>query len=160
MQKSRLKDRIKEYMDLFAKSYNSFEIVSRLQNKLYSVTEVLFEERLQPTKGFLKPKVTDYVVPKNWGKTDPCVVTIFRHGGADLWEDGMYNLGNPEDVKTFSCPNFKEDTACTCECPLRYKNKEYFDLVKKQIPEAKERYALLVKERQAAWKRIFSGKTK
>lgn len=160
MQNISLKDRIKEYMAAFAKSYDSFEIVSGLQYKLYSVSEVLFEERLQPTKGIFNQQVTDFVVPKDWGKTDPCMVTIFRRGGVDVWADGIYNLGTAEDVKTFSCPNFKKDTPCTCDCPLRYKNNEYFDLIKRQIPEAEKQHALRVKERQAAWQRIFSEKTK
>ena len=155
-----IKARIKTYITAFKNAYDSFENISRLQSKLYNVSEFLFVERLQPTKGYFREQVTDYVVPKDWGKTDPCEVTIYRNGGVDLWSDGIINLGTKEDVKTFSCPQFREDMPCTCDCVFRCKNNEWFDLIKKQIPEAKKQHALLVQKRKLAWQQMISDKTK
>lgn len=72
--------RIKKYWVLVKKSIESRDKLFALKNKLYFNSNDLFVERLQPTKGFLKAEVQDYIEPKDWKNTDPCVVTVYRHG--------------------------------------------------------------------------------
>lgn len=151
----RLRDRIKKYKALSKESHESYKKFNGLRHRLFDLADILFVERLQPTKGFLKPKVMDYVVPNDWGKKDPCSVTIFRNGMEDLLDGYMCNFGTDEDVKTFYCPNFKEDAKCTCECPYRLQNNEYFDLDNNLIPEAEIQYEELLAKRHIAWNQIF-----
>jgi hypothetical protein len=155
MKKVRLRDRIKKYKALFNESYESFEKLNNLERKRFELNDVLFAERLQPTKGFIRPKVTEFVVPNDWGNTDPCKVTIYRNGVEDWLSDYIHNFGTDEDVKTFPCPNFKENQKCTCECKYRLKNNELFDLDNKLIPEAEIEYEEIMEKRKAAWEQIF-----
>lgn len=155
MTRGHFKGKVKQYIELFKESTNSLNKLAELRRKRFDLSYVLFIERLQPTKGFIRPKVTEFVAPNDWGNTDPCEVTIYRNGTEDWLDDTIHNFGSAEDVKTFRCPNFKENAKCTCECPYRLKNNEYFDLDNKLIPEAEIEYEELLAKRRIAWEHIF-----
>lgn len=146
---------IKKYIVLCKRSADSHEYLWSLKFKRSAKADGLFIERLQPTKGFFKPKVLDYVEPKNWGRTDPCEVTIYRNGAEDWLSDYMHNFGTAEDVRTFTCPHFKEGEACTQNCRYSHQYNEYLELDTKLIPAAQKEYDAIVAERKAAWKQIF-----
>ena len=150
---------IKEWLRLVSVSSDASERVGKLLMRNGTVTDTIFHERIQETKGFFRPQVTDFIVPKDWGCKDPCTVTVFRNASDGLWDDLIINLGTDEDVKTFYCPHFDENTPCTQECKYRSQNNEYFAL-QKQIKEAKAERAKILQERANAWHQIFARKSK
>ena len=154
------KNKIKEFVKLFFSTWDRYEELEDLKTKAFNLNQILVDERLQPTEGFFKPKVTDFVEPKGWGKTEPCVVIIYRHGLQDWLDDRIVNIGNESDVKTFTCPHFDENVQCNMDCIHRCKNNEYLELKNKLIPAAQKTYDESLAKRKAAWQQIFCGKEK
>ena len=160
MKKIAFGHKVKEYVILWKASLTSFEYLGSLKARHNSLFQTLFIDRLQSTTGFFKTKVADFIEPNDWGKKDPCNVTMFRNGYEDPLNDEIVNLGKEEDVKTFCCPNFQEGTKCTQDCKYSQKYNEYLELNNKIIPEIEKQHEALVKKRKAVWQRMFNGKTK
>jgi len=149
--------KVKEYLELLAKTFDCGETLNRRQAEYNTIVETIFQERIQPTQGFFKRKPTEFVVPTNWGKTDPCNITIFRNAGVNCWDDVICNLGTNEDVKTFCCPHFNENKPCTHDCQYRVKNNRFFEIAN-LIDVAKKSYDDTVAKRHMAWKQIFKSR--
>ena len=128
MPKKKLGTRIKEYFKLLNQSFDYVEEWSNLTMQQATIAEQIFPERIQPTKGFLFPKPMDFIVPQDWGFSDPCTVTVFRNGAEDWLGGHINNFGTEDDVKTFRCPYFDENTPCSTDCRFKYQNNEYFSL--------------------------------
>ena len=154
------KKKIKNYVKLLALTHKSFEKLNSLKSKAFYIGEALFVERLQPTKGYFRPKVMDFIIPNDWKNEDPCAVTIYRNAFPDWLDDSIHNVGTDADVKTFTCPHFDENVPCTMECKYRYKNNEFLKLYNNTIPDAQRVHDALVAKRKNTWKQIFSIKTK
>lgn len=157
---SKKKRQIKQWRKLANRSSNSLDKLTNLRIKLATITDTIFPTRVQPAKGFFNPKPTDYIVPTNWGVTDPCVVTIYRNAIEDsIWEDGVVNIGTDEDVKDFQCPHFREKHPCHQKCKYRQQNNNYFKLPS-GIENATARFEKLRTRRKAAWANLIthSGK--
>ena len=142
------------------KSIKSFDELYSLKAKLSSISDVLFIERIQPTKVFFKPKVQDYIEPKDWKNTDPCGVTVFRNANEDLLIGQIFNIGGDADVMLFFCPYFKEDVECVQDCRYRHKYNEYLELKNKLIPAAQQTYEQLVVARKEALRQICARKAR
>ena len=152
--------RIKKYWVLVKKSIKSLDELFALKTKFSANSDALFVERLQPTKGFFKAQVQDYIEPKDWKNTDPCKVTVFRNGYEDHLFDMIFNAGSDADVKEFYCPHFQENMQCTQDCRYKHQYNEYLELKNKLIPEAEKAHEELVALRKKAWQEMFAHKTK
>lgn len=152
--------KIKKYLVLLKMSFKSYEKLYSLKSKFSAISDVLFIDRLQPSKGFFKAKAQDYIEPKDWKNTDPCKVTVFRNGYEDWMFDEIFNVGSDADVKEFCCPHFKENKPCMQNCRYVHQYNEYLELNNKLIPNAEKTHGLLVAKRKAAWQQIFANRTK
>lgn len=151
------KKKIKNYVKLLALTHKSFEKLNSLKSKAFYISEALFVERLQPTKGYFRPKVMDFIIPNDWKNEDPCAVTIYKM----LFQIGWMTVFTMlVQIKTFTCPHFDENVPCTMECKYRYKNNEFLKLYNNTIPDAQRVHDALVAKRKNTWKQIFSIKTK
>jgi hypothetical protein len=151
--------KIRNYLNLVGATITQTDLINELVARMITIQEIIFPERLQMTKGILKRKPTDFVVPNKWRKDDPCTVTIFRNGEVDALSDTIFNMGTPADVKTFRCPCFSEDTPCIVNCQYRKLNNEYMEFAR-NLKVAQEKRDSIVAQRRAAWKQIFARNSK
>ncbi|MBO7508846.1 MAG: hypothetical protein J6T57_01030 [Alphaproteobacteria bacterium] len=128
--------------------------VFNLETQICSIEYAIFPERIQLRQGFFKQKPTDFIVPADWGKTDPCTVTIYRNAVNDAWVDEIFNMGTDDDIKTFCCPHFSKDAPCNRECQYREKNNRYQQLIEK-LSIANPEYETALAERRAAWQKLI-----
>ena len=152
--------KIKEWLKLLNACLNCDDKIGTLYSKRGSIETELFPERIQPTHGVFRREVSDYIIPNDWGRDDPCSVTICRNAEYDWIENRPTNLGAPEDVKTFRCPNLSYNNTCdNLKCQYYEKLKEYHELTTK-IAEIENLRKTIVAQRKAAWKNIFSRDSK
>ena len=154
------KEKIKKYIAYLRISMKKFTELNDLKNENWTLKDRLFIEKIQATDGFFNARVRPYEEPTNYGDTDPCIVTIYRHGYVDWMSDIVINTGTEEDVKDFPCPDHKE--GCICKsgrpCKFRENRNRQLNLQNNLIPNAQKSYDLAVAKRKAAWDRIFNEK--
>lgn len=151
---SEKKKQVKNWLKLVMLSRERDYRIWILRTELSSITNKLFPEKIQKTKGFFIPKPLEYIVPTDWGKTDPCIVTIYRKAHYSGVDDLIINTGTDADVKEFKCPCFKEDTPCNNpECRFKKENNRYFALPD-LIAIAEKKGAATYSLRAAAWKEL------
>ncbi len=149
-------NKLNEWFKLVTAGFNMLDKIGNLYSKQYNIAEVIFPNRIQPTKGFFVPKVQDYIVPNDWGETDPCKVTIFRNATTDPLSDHFTNLGDDSDVKEFYCPYMSNDMNCTKTiCKYKEKLQEYTKL-ERQIMDLEREQTAIIAKRRAAWQNIFT----
>lgn len=149
------KENIKKWIRLMNESFNYSDEIGNLCIKRATISEKIFQNIILPTKGFFISKPGDFIIPQDWGNTNPCSVTVYRNateGG--IWDDDIVNHGSDDDVKTFCCPHFQEDAPCTVDCKYKHDNNEYFKL-DQEIKDLKEKRTNITVARHAAWKQIF-----
>lgn len=153
------KENIKKWMRLVNESFDYVDNIGDLRIKRATILEKIFPERVQPTKGFFISKPMDFIIPKDWGHTDPCTVTVYRNARENLWDDDIVNLGTDDDIKIFCCPHFQESAPCTMDCQYKHDNNECFKL-DQEIKDLEEKKTNIISARHAAWKRIFQRDSK
>ena len=146
------------------------EQLSSLKSRQFTLTDTLFPEIVQEPNKFTEsffpnfPKKTsnpvDFIISEEekdeeWGVKYPCVVTLYRNAYENLWDDYIVNCGDDNDVKTFCCPNFKEDVPCVKCCQYQPLNNECMDLPTK-ISTAERKLQKTIEQRKATWKQIWT----
>ena len=151
------KQLLKNWWQLVRDSLKDLDNVNTLKSQQTAISDNIFPEELQPTEGFFERKITDFIVPQNFGTDNPCTVTIFKNAIEDyVFYDGIVNVWNEEDVKTFCCPNFTENAPCKkTDCQYQKQNNDYFDLESK-INAAEAKHKETVQKREAAWKQLWT----
>ena len=152
----KLRYKIKRYIKYWGICETRFETLNALKNENWSDNSYCCDERLQDTDGFFKVRVRPYVEPVKWGDTDPCIVTIYRHGRCNTWDDMIENVGTDEDVKDFPCPDHQDGCKCKSErlCKFRKKRNRHLDLESTLIPAAQKKWEYAVAKRKAEWNSI------
>ena len=150
--------KFKEWLKLLNDGLNCGDEISRLYGQRGLLGSELFDERIQSTGKAFKRQVSDFVVPTDWGKSDPCIVTIFRHAIVD-WDGFVTNIGTEDDVKTFSCPYFLEERKCINPLCKFYKSLQEYDTLTRKIEDLQAKRAAIRVQRKAAWRQMFNFKS-
>lgn len=153
------KQQLKDWWKLVNATWDISGELGALYMQNGTVLSTIFPDRLQPTEGIFKAKPTDFIVPVDWGNTEPCSVTIYRNGYFDTWSDDIMNVGTKDDIKTFSCPHFDKDKPCPHECKYKAMNNESFELAERIAAVEKKRDEALAL-RRAAWQKFLGRKGK
>ena len=152
-------NKIKEFLKISKEIRNLRKKKKKLISHYAPLSYEILPNRLQESSTPDNTSTPDFIVPENWGTSDPCGVVVYRKGYEDVFVCDIINLGTNDDVKTFYCPHFNKDIPCNHNCRYRRQNNEYIELGK-QMRAINKEYNLIKNNRAILWKQIFEKKSK